>query len=114
MLHASPQILILAWPGVVINFLLIALCAKYFFPYGWTWPQALLFGAMLSATDPVAVVAVLHEVRGGLLPCLYVHWRWYRAVLRATAVLSAADLAAAVAGLREASAAAQFASPAGL
>ncbi|KAF6265731.1 Sodium/hydrogen exchanger family-domain-containing protein [Scenedesmus sp. NREL 46B-D3] len=56
------QILILAWPGVVINFLLIALCAKYFFPYGWTWPQALLFGAMLSATDPVAVVAVLHEV----------------------------------------------------
>jgi hypothetical protein len=27
------------------------------------WPQCLLFGAMLSATDPVAVVAVLHEVR---------------------------------------------------
>jgi hypothetical protein len=47
---------------VVVTFLLIALCAKYFFPYGWTWPQALLFGAMLSATDPVAVVAVLHEV----------------------------------------------------
>jgi NhaP-type Na+/H+ or K+/H+ antiporter len=57
------QILILAWPGVVVTFLLIALCAKYFFPYGWSWPQALLFGAMLSATDPVAVVAVLHEVR---------------------------------------------------
>ncbi|WIA14531.1 hypothetical protein OEZ85_003050 [Tetradesmus obliquus] len=56
------QILILAWPGVVVTFLLIALCAKFFFPYGWSWPQALLFGAMLSATDPVAVVAVLHEV----------------------------------------------------
>jgi NhaP-type Na+/H+ or K+/H+ antiporter len=59
------QILILAWPGVVVTFLLIGLCGRYFFPYGWTWAQCLLFGAMLSATDPVAVVAVLHEVRLG-------------------------------------------------
>lgn len=58
------QILILAWPGVVVTFVLIGVCGRYFFPYGWTWPQSLLFGAMLSATDPVAVVAVLHEVGG--------------------------------------------------
>jgi NhaP-type Na+/H+ or K+/H+ antiporter len=67
MLHAIlgclSQILILAWPGVVVTFLMIGICGRYFFPYGWTWPQSLLFGAMLSATDPVAVVAVLHEVR---------------------------------------------------
>lgn len=56
------QIMVLAWPGVVIQFLLIALCAKYAFPYNWSWPECLLFGAMLSATDPVAVVAVLQEV----------------------------------------------------
>eukprot|EP00878_Enallax_costatus_P037337 GHUV01042162.1.p1 GENE.GHUV01042162.1~~GHUV01042162.1.p1 ORF type:complete len:355 (+),score=100.67 GHUV01042162.1:663-1727(+) len=56
------QIMVLAWPGVVIQFLLIALCAKYAFPYDWSWPECLLFGAMLSATDPVAVVAVLQEV----------------------------------------------------
>jgi NhaP-type Na+/H+ and K+/H+ antiporter len=63
-LSAHLQIMILAWPGVVVTFILIAICGRYFFPYGWTWPQALLFGAMLSATDPVAVVAVLHEVVG--------------------------------------------------
>jgi hypothetical protein len=57
------QIMVLAWPGVVVQFLLIALCAKYVFPYDWSWPEAFLFGAMMSATDPVAVVAVLQEVR---------------------------------------------------
>ena len=58
--------MLLAWPGIVIQFLLIALCAKYVFPYNWTWPEAFLFGSMMSATDPVAVVAVLQEV------CLFV------------------------------------------
>lgn len=29
------QVALLAWPGVVVQFLLIALCAKYVFPYGW-------------------------------------------------------------------------------
>lgn len=28
----------------------------------WTWPLALMFGALISATDPVAVVALLHEL----------------------------------------------------
>ena len=29
--------------------------AKYVLPYGWTWPQVLLFGAIAAATDPVYI-----------------------------------------------------------
>lgn len=29
---------------------------------GWTWPIALMFGAVISATDPVAVVALLKDL----------------------------------------------------
>ncbi|CAD7698090.1 unnamed protein product [Ostreobium quekettii] len=56
------QILILAGPGVAVGIALTATVAKYVFPYDWCWPKALMFGAMLSATDPVAVVALLKEV----------------------------------------------------
>jgi Na+/H+ antiporter len=30
--------------------------------WAWSWPAALVFGALTSATDPVAVVAILREV----------------------------------------------------
>lgn len=32
------------------------------FPYGWNWSTGLLLGGLLSATDPVAVVALLKEL----------------------------------------------------
>lgn len=41
---------------------LTAVLVKATFPYDWSWVECLLFGAMFSATDPVAVVAVLKEV----------------------------------------------------
>ncbi|KAA6417826.1 MAG: salt overly sensitive 1 [Trebouxia sp. A1-2] len=56
------QVLLLAGPGVVIGTALTAVFVKYVFPYNWTWLESLLFGAMLSATDPVAVIALLQEV----------------------------------------------------
>lgn len=58
----SMQVLLLAGPGVVIGTALTALFVQYAFPYNWTWTESLLFGAMLSATDPVAVIALLQEV----------------------------------------------------
>lgn len=52
-----------AFPGVLIGMGGIAVLMRYSFPYSWTWTQCLLFGAMMAATDPVATVAVLGNVR---------------------------------------------------
>lgn len=41
----------------------IAVLMRYSFPYDWSWTESLLFGAMMAATDPVATVAVLGQVR---------------------------------------------------
>ena len=55
--------LLLAGPGICVATFLTALIAKYaFWNYNWSWEAALLFGVTLSATDPVAVVALLKEL----------------------------------------------------
>lgn len=54
--------LTLAGPGVVIATVLTACVVQYVFPYDWDWNTALMLGGMLSATDPVAVVALLKEL----------------------------------------------------
>lgn len=53
------QVLALAGPGVMIATILMATFSHYIFPYGWDWNTCLFFGAMTSATDPVAVVALM-------------------------------------------------------
>lgn len=35
---------------------------QFAFPYNWDWKTSLLLGGLLSATDPVAVVALLREL----------------------------------------------------
>jgi len=55
------QILILAVPAVGVSTALTAVFAYYGLGIG-TWNAAMAFGAMLSATDPVAVVALLKEL----------------------------------------------------
>ncbi|KAJ9464158.1 Sodium/hydrogen exchanger 7 [Diplonema papillatum] len=55
--------IMLAGPGLIICTGLSAAVAKGFFSeYNWGWVACLLFGCMLSATDPVAVVALLKEL----------------------------------------------------
>ena len=66
------QILILAGPIVVCSTFLSALAMRYILGYTdgpdvkeklkFSWDAALMFGAIISATDPVAVVALLKEL----------------------------------------------------
>jgi NhaP-type Na+/H+ or K+/H+ antiporter len=65
------QVINLAFPMVLAGTALTALVAFYIFPYGWSWNLAMTFGAILSATDPVAVFVMLNEV--GAPPRLKVH-----------------------------------------
>ena len=58
---------ILAVPGVILTMLLTACCVMgltmVFDGFGsWNWTYAMMFGALISATDPVAVVALLKEL----------------------------------------------------
>jgi sodium/hydrogen exchanger 10/11 len=58
-----PQIMIMAGPMLLLAIFLTAFEFKYILSYDkFGWPEALLFGAIISATDPVAVVALLKEL----------------------------------------------------
>lgn len=54
-----PGALMLAFPAMLLQVVLIALVGMITFPYNWGWVESLMFGAILSATDPVAVIALM-------------------------------------------------------
>ena len=59
---------LLSAPGLIICMLqtgALMMGVATFLPgfESWTWAFALMFGALISATDPVAVVALLHELK---------------------------------------------------
>lgn len=56
------QCAILAGPGVLFGTCMMTVVAKYVFPYEWDTNRAAAFGAILAATDPVAVVGLLKEM----------------------------------------------------
>ena len=60
-MRQSSQILLLALPGVLIASLLTSGWVYMLYPW-WPYNTCLLLGAILSATDPVAVVALLKEL----------------------------------------------------
>jgi CPA1 family monovalent cation:H+ antiporter len=53
-------ILTLAVPGVLVSVGVVG--AVLHFGVGWPWPTALLFGAIISATDPVSVLALFKKL----------------------------------------------------
>jgi len=58
------QVLIMAGPMLLISTYLSALMMRYVLGYDgeFTWEAALLYGSIISATDPVAVVCLLKEL----------------------------------------------------
>jgi len=56
-----PVVLTLASAGVVVSGAVTAAGMRYL--AGWPWPNALIFGALIAATDPVSVIATFREAR---------------------------------------------------
>ncbi|XP_014671188.1 PREDICTED: sodium/hydrogen exchanger 10-like [Priapulus caudatus] len=56
------QIVTLALPGLLVASFLTAIMAMNVFDYGWSFEVSLLFGSIVSATDPVAVVSLLKDL----------------------------------------------------
>jgi NhaP-type Na+/H+ or K+/H+ antiporter len=54
------QCLLLACPGVLLGTGLTAICARFLLQ--WSWGLSFVFGSIMAATDPVAVVALLKAV----------------------------------------------------
>lgn len=65
------QMVIFAFPAVLIEMVLAALVAFYVFPYGWSFNFCMLFGAILAANDPVHISEQLKEL--GAPPRLMMH-----------------------------------------
>eukprot|EP01147_Barroeca_monosierra_P003348 gene3349-6020_t len=59
-----PQMMALAVVGVIIATALTAVILRILIAPSFSWEEALLLGAIVSATDPVAVVALLKELGG--------------------------------------------------
>lgn len=60
MRRAWKPIVLLAVPGVFVTAAIIAVCVRV--AGGAAWPAAILLGAILSATDPVAVIALFRQI----------------------------------------------------
>ena len=58
--NAYPLVL-LAFPGVIVSTAIVGIVVAALTPLSWS--AALLFGALISATDPVAVVALFKDLR---------------------------------------------------
>jgi len=56
------QIFLTACPGVVLGTALVGTASYYVLPYDWSWSVCFTFGSVLSATDPVAVVALFNTL----------------------------------------------------
>lgn len=66
------KIIFLALPGVILGATLTAVFIKLVLPYDWDWELCFVFGSMVAATDPVAVVALLEELVSHFRLCTFI------------------------------------------
>ncbi|KAL3804609.1 hypothetical protein ACHAW5_000083 [Stephanodiscus triporus] len=65
------QVIIFAFPMMLVGTYLTAFFATAILPYGWSWDLCMTFGSILGATDPVAVSVLMNEL--GAPPRLKMH-----------------------------------------
>jgi len=55
--------ILVAGPGVLISTIITTLVVVYLFPsdYQWSWIKGLLFGSILSTTDPTTIISMLQD-----------------------------------------------------
>lgn len=55
--------ILVAVPGVLISTIITTLVVVYLFPsdYQWSWIKGLLFGSILSITDPTTIISMLQD-----------------------------------------------------
>ena len=56
------QVLILAFPGVLMSAVIMCVFVVYALPDFFDWNTGMMFGAMLAASDPVSVLAGMKEI----------------------------------------------------
>ncbi|MDE2126678.1 MAG: cation:proton antiporter [Armatimonadetes bacterium] len=61
--HSLPLVLVLTTFGVVISATVTAAGMRWL--AGWPMPAAMMFGALIAATDPLSVIATLKDMRIG-------------------------------------------------
>ena len=59
--HDLPFTAVLAFPGVIIAAVAVAIGTHFLI--GWGWVGAALFGVLIAATDPVSVIASFREMK---------------------------------------------------
>jgi NhaP-type Na+/H+ or K+/H+ antiporter len=64
----------LAGPGAVFAAFIQGLVCMYLLPYEWPWNISLLVGAILCATDPVSVVALLKDLTGASTSTVHIKY----------------------------------------
>ncbi|MBS0251576.1 MAG: cation:proton antiporter, partial [Proteobacteria bacterium] len=56
-----PLTLTLAFPGVLLSSAVVAVGMHFL--VGWSWQGSIIFGVLISATDPVSVIAAFKELK---------------------------------------------------